>query len=126
MIHKRLMGTIITAAIIMALVFPAWADDTNHSREIIMSAMRDEMNRSLGRLEIKGMERPFFISYNIFDSSATEILATLGSVVRTSETRNRNHIVRVMVGDYTLNDENFQGRGSHGSSTCPSTRTRNG
>jgi len=96
------------------------------TRGIIMSAMMDEMERSVRNLRIEDMERPFFISYNIYDANTMEVVAALGSIVRSDENHRRNHNVRVMVGDYSLNDENFQGAGTghwssmiHGSAALP-------
>ncbi len=84
----------------------------DESRDIIMSAMRDEMARNMERLRLESMEDPFFISYTIYDVKTTEIVASLGSIIRSSSDRNRNHNVRLMVGDYELNDENFRSMGS--------------
>lgn len=86
------------------------------ARDIIMRAMKDEMKRNIERLSIEGMARPFFISYSIDDVASLEIVASLGSIVSSDENRNRTHSVRVMVNDYALNDENFEGMGSYRSS----------
>ncbi|MFC1541019.1 hypothetical protein ACFL50_01075 [Candidatus Latescibacterota bacterium] len=87
------------------------------TRDIILSALRDEMTRNLNNLEMENMERPFFISYNLYDIKTLEIIATRGSIVKSDINRFRNHSVRLMVGDYRLNDENFQDSGySYGSS----------
>ncbi len=90
---------------------PVAAADSE-SRDVIMRAMRDELDRNISRLALDNMERPFFISYTIYDVTAMEITAGLGTVIRSEITPGRNHNVRVMVGDYSLNDENFQGSGS--------------
>jgi len=100
---------IFTALLIQPLI--SFADSTD-TREVIMAAMRDEMARSMGRLELESMEKPFFINYTLYDVEVHEIVASLGSIVRSSTTRNRNHNVRLMVGDYELNDENFRTMGT--------------
>jgi predicted Zn-dependent protease len=82
------------------------------TRDIIRSAMRDELERNIARLNLEDMERPFFISYNLYDVKTVEITATLGAIVESDENRFRNHNVRLMVGGYAMNDENFQGGGS--------------
>ena len=78
------------------------------TREIIMRAMKDELARNMERLKLENLERPFFISYTISDARTMEVTATLGAVVQSSENHIRNHNVRVMVGDYSRNDENFR------------------
>ena len=83
----------------------------NSTRSIIQRSMRDEMKRNINLLHLENMERPFFISYNIYDVKIMEIIATLGAIVKSDESRYRNHNVRLMVGDYNLNDENFQDSG---------------
>ena len=80
----------------------------NPSRDIIMSAMKDELKRNINLLLLENMERPFFIHYTIYDVKTIEINASLGGIVKSEENHNRNHNIRVMVGNYTLNDENFQ------------------
>ena len=80
----------------------------NSSRDIIMSAMRDEMKRNMDLLLLENMDRPFFIHFTIYDVKSIEINATLGAIVKSDENNHRNHNIRVMVGDYTLNDENFR------------------
>jgi hypothetical protein len=105
------------AALLMLFPYGAQAAQNSSTRDIIISAMRDEMVRNMDLLEMENMERPFFISYNLYDVNTMEIIATQGSIVKSGESRYRNHSARVMVGDYSLNDENFQDSGySYGSS----------
>ena len=78
------------------------------TREIILSAMKDELARNMEQLKLENLEKPFFISYTVRDAKTMEVAATLGSIVSSNEKRVRNHNVRVMVGDYKLSDENFR------------------
>ncbi|MFC1552796.1 metallopeptidase TldD-related protein [Candidatus Latescibacterota bacterium] len=115
-IHKI---TVILTLAALAMLFHHGVSTAQNSstRDIILSAMRDEMARNMNLLEMENMERPFFISYNLYDVKTMEIIATHGSLVKSDESRYRNHSARVMVGDYSLNDENFQDSGySYGSS----------
>ncbi len=84
------------------------------TREIILSAMKDELARNMEQLQLENLQKPFFISYTVRDVKTMEVAATLGSIVNSDENHFRNHNVRVMVGDYKLTDENFQGPGSTG------------
>ncbi|MBN2524122.1 MAG: hypothetical protein JXB24_12690 [Bacteroidales bacterium] len=69
--------------------------------------MRDELQRNTEQLCDKKYEKPFFIAYTIADVQNIYINATLGAIY-TSETRSyKDWQVRVMVGDYDINDENF-------------------
>ena len=84
------------------------------TREIILSAMKDEMARNMEQLQLENLQRPFFISYTILDAKTMEVTATLGSIIYSNENHFRSHNVRVMVGDYKLNDENFRDRNPGG------------
>ncbi len=83
----------------------------NSTRNIIQRAIKDEMERNISRLELEDMERPFFISYNIYDVKTFEVNSSLGAIINSNEIHNRNYNVRVIVGDYSLNDENFRDSG---------------
>ena len=101
----------ILLSLIVLILFPHGSvlSKEDSRRDTILRAMQDEMKRNMSLLKIENMERPFFISYNMYDAQSMEVIATLGSVVKSEENRYRNHNVRVMVGDYSTTDENFQG-----------------
>ena len=102
--------TIIAAVTAAATVScAAAADDT--TRPLLLRAMHDELDRNMERLVIGDMAKPFFISYGIHDVRTVEVTAALGAVVHSSRDSHRSRSVRVMVGDYAMNDENFQGGG---------------
>jgi len=81
---------------------------TKTTREIILSAMKDELARNMEQLQLDNLQKPFFISYTIRDTRTMEVTATLGSIVYSDENHVRSHNVRVMVGDYQFTDENFR------------------
>ncbi len=77
------------------------------SDSIIFTAMRDELKRNAEQLSDEKYEKPFFIAYTVADVQNIYLNATLGAIY-TSETRSyKDWQVRVMVGDYDINDENF-------------------
>ncbi|MGD2034167.1 MAG: metallopeptidase TldD-related protein [Bacteroidales bacterium] len=81
--------------------------DQLSSDSVIFHAMKDELNRNIRHLSAKEYDDPFFIAYTIADAKNTIVNATLGAIY-TSETRDyKDWQVRVMVGDYEINDENF-------------------
>jgi hypothetical protein len=75
---------------------------------IILLAMRDELQRNMQSLEYKDYSKPFFISYSIADAYTLSINATLGSLVTSNMTHLRDWSIRVMTGDYQITDENFE------------------
>jgi hypothetical protein len=81
------------------------ADSTEN---VIMRAMRDELQRNMENLEYKDYSKPFFISYAIADAHTLSVNATLGSLITSNVSHLRDWIVRVMIGDYQMTDENFE------------------
>ena len=84
---------------------PIIADSS--TKDIIIKAMKDEMARNIEQLKLEKLGAPFFISYTIRDVKTTEIKASLGSITSSEDRHFRNHSVKVMVGSYKSNNENF-------------------
>jgi len=106
------MKKIIKNALLLSLIIISSTSfiqaENRATREIILSAMKDELARNMEQLRLENMQRPFFISYTVRDFRTMEVSATLGSIVYSDENHLRNHNVRVMVGDYKFTDENFR------------------
>ncbi|HXO04104.1 MAG TPA: metallopeptidase TldD-related protein [Candidatus Sulfotelmatobacter sp.] len=83
-----------------AAVPPSETDQTLH-------AMHDEMERARTRLQIPGVQKPFYIEYRLMDVDIRAVTASFGSLVNSSATRNRFMSVDVRVGDYHLDSSNF-------------------
>jgi len=69
--------------------------------------MHDEMQRSMARLRLPGVDKPYFIEYRLLDLNVREITATFGGLVSSTTTTNRYMSVDVRVGDYHLDSSNF-------------------
>jgi hypothetical protein len=82
----------------------------------IVTAMRDELKRSMAELRVKDEPAPYYIDYEIDDVSTTRVIARLGSLLDDSVSRSRTLYVDVRVGDYTFDSSRFvvQGRGGGG------------
>lgn len=70
-------------------------------------AMRDELARSMTRLEIPGREKPYYIQYRLLDVHMRTISASFGSLLGSDESKNRFMSVDVRVGTYQLDSSNF-------------------
>ncbi len=106
---KKLKLTITILTVISSLSLFAQNDFPADSTEnVIMLAMRDELQKNMENLEYKDYNKPFFISYAIADAHTLSINATLGSLVTSNMTHLRDWIIRVMIGDYQMTDENFE------------------
>jgi TldD protein len=72
-----------------------------------LHAMHDELERSRTRLQIPGVEKPFYIEYRLLDLDIRSITASSGALISSTTTRNRFMSVDVRVGDYHLDSSNF-------------------
>jgi len=87
----------------------------------IMTAMRDELKRSMSDLRLKDQPSPYYIEYEVEDRAVTRVLARLGSIVDDLSARSRSLRVEVRVGDYNFDNSLFTapGRGGGGSNLLP-------
>ncbi len=97
---SRGLGIFLLAAIVWPAQAPA-ADD------VVMKAMRDELNRSMKQLQLEQLEKPYFISYHVQDRNSLEASATFGALLTGSLSRARFLMVQVRVGDYQRDNSNF-------------------
>lgn len=104
---QKIMNMLLLFSIIVISFSSVQAKDKT-TRDVILSAMKDELARNMEQLRLENMQSPFFISYTVRDFRTMQVSATLGSIVDSDEDHIRNHNVRVMVGDYKLTDENFR------------------
>lgn len=93
-------------AISMLICHPALNAQTN-TDDLIFKAMNDELNRSITKLSINNYPTPFFVSYQLSDGQYLAVQATLGAIRMSAAIPARAQNVRLMVGNYALNDENF-------------------
>jgi TldD protein len=89
-----------SAAASQAAVPDSESDKTLH-------AMHDEMERARTRLQLPGVEKPFYLEYRLMDLDVRAVTSTFGALISTSTTRNRFMSVDVRVGDYHLDSSNF-------------------
>lgn len=75
--------------------------------DVVMNAMRDELDRSIKRLRLEKLDKPYFIAYCVSDETDSVIAATLGSLTSNQQSRARLLTVEVRVGDYALDNTNF-------------------
>lgn len=83
------------------------AQNIQQKDSVISSAMRDELNRNMEKLNEEGYQKPFFVGYRVSDINLRISNSTFGSLILSREARSRDWNTRIMVGDYRINDENF-------------------
>jgi TldD protein len=81
-----------------------------------LSAMQDEMARSMAELRMKGDAPPYYIAYEVLDRTLSDVSGRLGAIVENPPRRTRTLRVEVRVGDYTFDSSRFvvQGFGGGG------------
>lgn len=79
----------------------------SQDKELIFSAMSDEMDRSLEKLKIADLQKPYYIHYKINHSQNYVIEASLGGIIRNDESESSILSVDVRVGDYNFDNSNF-------------------
>jgi TldD protein len=82
--------------------------DNDHT----LQAMRDEMERAKTRLELKIPNidqpvRPYYVEYRLLDLEVREVVAEFGTILSSTQTRNRFMNVQARVGSYKLDSSNF-------------------
>lgn len=79
-----------------------------NSDEPIWKALNDELSRNMKELTYLDYEKPFFINYTIGTNQNAVVLGSMGAIILSNENKMNTEMVRVMVGNYKLNDENFE------------------
>ena len=94
--------TLLAALLLLAAAAPLAAAD-----DVIRKAMQDELARSMEKLRLNELDKPYFIAYTVQDGTTTAASATFGSLTASEDTRVRLLTVEVRVGDYALDNTNF-------------------
>src|SRR6202050_1989933 len=95
----------IIAAVILVPV--ARAQQKSDATDRTLQAMHDELDRSKTRMQIPGLEKPYFIEYRLLDLDVRTITASFGALVSSTTTHNRFMDVNIHVGDYKLDSSEF-------------------
>lgn len=92
--------------LILILLFTSVKAQVNE--EPIWKALNDELSRNMKSLSYLDYEKPFFINYTIGSSENAVVLGSLGAIILSDENKLNTEMVRVMVGNYQICDENFE------------------
>ena len=109
-IYMRLIVKVLVVTVIVIIATQPLVQ-AQDKEDIMFKAMKDEMNRSMTKLTLDKYKPPFFLAYQVSDLKTLYIKASMGSIIQSQQDNNRSNYLRLMVGDYSLNDENFNGGG---------------
>ncbi len=79
--------------------------------DVIFKALKDEMDRSMSLLKIKGHDGPYFLSYTVKDKDFVRIAASFGAIDSRNTERERDLNVDLRVGNYDLDNTRFSDAG---------------
>ncbi len=91
---------------------PAAAGRADAEKDPLLKAMLTELDRSMGQLQLKGFEKPFFIQYRIEDVDDYETKAEFGASEGGTRTHQRIARVTVRVGDSKTDSSGGRGDGA--------------
>lgn len=103
---RRLKLLAAPIALLLASNNCAFAQD-----DVIFKALKDEMDRSMSSLKIKGHEAPYFIAYSVKEKDIVRIAASFGAVSSKNVDKDRDLNVELRVGDYDLDNTRFSDGG---------------
>ena len=78
----------------------------------MLKAMQAELDREKALLVLPGMQRPYFIEYQVDDLNSYEAVATYGALAREEANHQRVARVTVRVGDYAVDSSSSRGDGA--------------
>ena len=77
------------------------------AQDDVIKAMREEMSRSMDKLKLESLQKPYYIEYRITSHDSYSFMASLGSLTESKTQRNTELTVIVRVGSYKFDNGNF-------------------
>jgi len=78
--------------------------------DVLLRALKDELYRSVEKLKVENLEKPYYIAYALVDGQFLEIEAAFGALVKTQRfPRGRWLKTEVRVGSHALDNSEFLG-----------------
>ena len=114
---SRTLWTARCAASVIALLFacalsiPARAATASASDDVLLRALREEMERSKAKLKLDNVQAPYYIEYRVTEVDEFEAQAVFGALRQQEHDRGRLLRVVVRVGDYKQDSYYGSGEG---------------
>jgi len=105
------MKTLKTLAIPLAVLLACSNGIAYAQDDVIFKALKDEMDRSMSSLKIKGHDAPYFIAYSVKEKEIVRIAASFGAITSKNLDRDRDLNVELRVGNYDLDNTRFSDGG---------------
>ena len=102
------MKALLLSAGALGAAILALAQATAPTGNLLLRAMRDEVDRS-AKVTVSGIAAPYFIEYLVDEEDTFSVSASLGGVVSRRHEQFREPNIQVRVGDYRFDNTNFAG-----------------
>src|SRR5215471_8192021 len=106
---RRIGLAVLCVCTLLGMGGVALAASSSASEDVVLRALRDEMERSKEKLKLDNVDAPYFIEYRVTDVDSLEANATFGALRSQQRTRARLLRVVVRIGDYK--QDSFYGSG---------------
>ena len=94
--------------VLLALSFSLAGGAALAQEDNVMRAMRDELSRSMKKLQLENLGKPYFLAYTVFEQETASASASFGSLTgKTEPQRSRYAKIQLRVGDYKFDNTNF-------------------
>jgi hypothetical protein len=109
---EKIITLLLISVTLAGFVSAAAAVKDSGDGDIVLQAMKDELDRSMKSLQIENMEKPYYMEYSIWDQRELSIASSFGAPVISNEQRERMLKAGVRVGDYQLDNSEYLDRSS--------------
>src|SRR5260370_22887452 len=99
------MKTILACCLSLCLLLAALPAGAQN--DVVNSAMRDELDRSMKTLQLEKLEKPYFIAYRTQEYTGTGASASLGSLLYSNTSHSRFLAAEMPEGHYALRNTNL-------------------
>jgi len=79
------------------------------SEDIVVKALEDELSRTVQKLKMENLDKPYYVEYVITEFEDFELDGSFGTISRKEDDNKRFLTVDLRVGDYTFDNTNFIG-----------------
>ena len=95
---------------VMLVSSPLTGEKNKKENDVIIEAMKDELDRSMKSLKIENMEKPYYLEYSIWDNRQLQIQGSFGSLTKSEDNHQRLLKAGIRVGGYQLDSSGFISR----------------
>jgi TldD protein len=101
--------SLLLLTLLCGAALPSDARGAADPRTPVLTAMRDELGRSMARLRLRDYESPYFIGYAVRDYDRYQVTGKFGALQTDDHNRARQAYVEVRVGDYRFDNTSNEG-----------------